>query len=673
VSFSSSSAALALLVTGVAAGASTGRGTGPNWPPVFLRVGGWLRGEVVRDPPGQRRGLILGRVVDGTTGRPVAGAVVYLGGIPAPESPALSDAQGRFVFLSLPAGDYSVYVTKPGYADGGFGRRWTSAGRPAIREGAIDPSFQRVSLAEGQRRDDVVVDLWRLAAITGRVVDEHGQPVVGARVEAWPRVFVSGRAWFDSVMPSAGRTDDRGVYRIDSVPAAEYVVVLPVLSVTTPTSWQPSERAPNRSLALARVQLLDASDEPYESVATAGRRTISAGPWQSWMIAEPMPAREGTDRHTGYGTTFYPGSAALSGAGVIRVAAGDERAGVDFQLMPIALHSVSGVVRDVDGPATNVTLELTPASGDAASEDVPSAVAVTDSRGTFSFLDVPAGTYRLDVLEIPNNGGGGSRVGPNTGVAGTGLVRLANSVWADAHTRWASQSVVVAGADVEGVNVPLDHGARITGEVRFIGAAPPPAGRQLEEILDLDRPDGRPVPVSVEHEVAVSPDGAFRSIELPPGRYFVRADRPPSGWSLQSAMYQGRDLSMIAGVLGAESISGVVVTFTDSPSHLTGTVLTPAGSVDPDASVAVFPVDRATWTDYGAHPRRFVTARVSREGRYDIVGLPAGDYWAVAVDDAATRTWQSPTLFDELARLAERVSLTDGQRRALDLLTREVR
>src|SRR5690606_2381600 len=63
---------------------------------------------------------LSGVVVDADTGRPVPGALVTL--VRAPREPVgrqnrqLADAQGRFVFVDLPAGDgYGLVGSKAGY------------------------------------------------------------------------------------------------------------------------------------------------------------------------------------------------------------------------------------------------------------------------------------------------------------------------------------------------------------------------------------------------------------------------------------------------------------------------------------------------------------------------------------------------------------------------------
>src|ERR1043166_729334 len=77
-------------------------------------------------------GLIVGRVVDGSSGRPIGGAIVSLGGAPfvPPGAPgdmpmasaqgprAITNASGQFVFRKLAKGTYSLTATRTGYVDG---------------------------------------------------------------------------------------------------------------------------------------------------------------------------------------------------------------------------------------------------------------------------------------------------------------------------------------------------------------------------------------------------------------------------------------------------------------------------------------------------------------------------------------------------------------------------
>jgi hypothetical protein len=76
--------AIALAVCGVAGAA------GPT-----VRAIGWQLPST---------GLIVGRVVDGPSGRPLTGAIVAVSGPGGPFSPVMVDDRGRFMFRDLPTG-----------------------------------------------------------------------------------------------------------------------------------------------------------------------------------------------------------------------------------------------------------------------------------------------------------------------------------------------------------------------------------------------------------------------------------------------------------------------------------------------------------------------------------------------------------------------------------------
>ncbi|HEX6975785.1 MAG TPA: carboxypeptidase-like regulatory domain-containing protein, partial [Vicinamibacterales bacterium] len=178
-------------------------------------------------PQAPPTGLIGGQVVDAGSGKPVPGAFVLLGGGPPPPrvagSPppsrprALTDGDGRFAFRGLAAGTYNVTVSRPGHVDGAYGRR-----RP-------EGTTQTLALAPGERVSDITIAVWRQASISGAVVDEAGEPVVGVEVRALRRALVSGRWQFTTTVSGGFRqffTDDRGAYRIPGLPPGEYVVAV---------------------------------------------------------------------------------------------------------------------------------------------------------------------------------------------------------------------------------------------------------------------------------------------------------------------------------------------------------------------------------------------------------------------------------------------------------------
>ena len=147
---------------------------GGRWQMVMLAMLVQIAGTQSQNT---RSALIVGQVIDAATKRPVAGAVVALNGPPASNGqqhpPLLTGSDGRFFFRGMSRGNYSITVIKGGFVTGAHGS--TRPGGPSAP----------VTIGDGERRDDIVVRLWRHAALSGTVSDESGEPQVGVQVRAY--------------------------------------------------------------------------------------------------------------------------------------------------------------------------------------------------------------------------------------------------------------------------------------------------------------------------------------------------------------------------------------------------------------------------------------------------------------------------------------------------------
>ena len=131
------------------------------------------------------------------TGKPLAGAIVALVNTRASNPTERqgkwirTDADGRWEAPDLPAGGYTLSVSKAGYLKIEYGQK-----RPFERGKTLD-------VAPGQLLDRIDLTLPRSGAITGRVFDEFGDPAAAVFVDL---------------------TDDLGQFRIYGLAPGDYFV-----------------------------------------------------------------------------------------------------------------------------------------------------------------------------------------------------------------------------------------------------------------------------------------------------------------------------------------------------------------------------------------------------------------------------------------------------------------
>jgi hypothetical protein len=625
-------------------------------------------------PDDARPAIVSGRVVDAGTGRPIPGAVVTPAGAATidPARPVLTNASGQFVVRGLRKGSLVLTATKGGYVDATYGQR-----RPA-------GSTQPIPVGNEERIKDLEIRMWKQGVITGTVVDEAGEPVVGVRVASFLRSFVAGRRRYSA--SRTGVTDDRGVYRIAPLMPGDYVVAVPNRQTSIPTEVMDVFFGGRSSGGEAqRIELGRELNRLGSAIVPAGsEHAIGVG-----AVTVPLPAGTATpmSRANGglmiYPTLFYAAASSVAQALPVTVRSGEERGGIDLQLQPARSVRVSGMLVAPEGMASHVGIRLLPA-GDTIIDDIEAAAAMTDATGTFTFVGVPPGQYVLSVVRVP-------RPPPDLGdtnrlTVSTGSVSIATPappppgrtpptpIPADA--TWCALLPLGVGAeDLTNVVVPLRAGPRMSGRVEFDGTAPRPDPTSIASLrITLDPADGSPADQELAFQTG-HPDenGQFTTFGVPPGRYVVNvAGISFPGWVFKEALYQGRDLSDLPIDMRSADISGVVLTFTDRPASLGGVVRN-NGSVDGDAVVLAYPVDASAWSSSGARPRRMRTTRAGKDGVYSLTNLAAGEYYVVAVREDNLGDWQDPSLLQSLIRVAQQTRLVDGEQKSQDLTTVTIR
>jgi hypothetical protein len=219
-----------------------------------------------------RKGSITGIVVDSVSHQPVRKAMVTLefpSADPLPPQSKLvsTDDVGAFAFHDLKPGQYRVAVERHDY-----------------------PVWKAITVSPSEDPDPVRIELVPGAIVSGRILDEDGDPLNGCWVQARP-VEHPEQIASPQFARSASETSD---YRLFGLRPGKYIMA---------------------------AQCVVPAFQP---------RPFSAGP-------DPPPS-------LAYPRQFYPAAPDAASAEPVELAAGIDRAGVDFRMQPVHVTQVRAVI-----------------------------------------------------------------------------------------------------------------------------------------------------------------------------------------------------------------------------------------------------------------------------------------------------------------------------------------
>jgi hypothetical protein len=630
-------------------------------------------------------GVLIGRVVesDGTT--PVAGAVVRLsgGGIgqagnafnaasgSGPRAVEVS-ASGQFLFTGLPKGSYNLDVNAAGFLPGEYGLDHPRSPIPR----ALDIS-RSVDLAENETKSDITIRMWRLGVISGTVLDENGQPFVGADVH----VTAVNEIWIGRISANVftATTDDRGSYRAEVAPG-DYIVGVGTSIVTMPTQMADQYTQDVSDPAGFQASYAQFTSNGLMPPPPIGLRLgdlfVGAGyqshtlPW-IWAEGDHSPVFV-------YPSTYYPSASLSTMATLVSVGAGTERGGIDLQMKPEQAFRVSGRLVGPGGAVGGVGVRLVGADANTKtnSPSLFTQAAATDATGAFTFVGVTAGQY---TVEAAKNAEGSRQIQTMTVATANGASTMSIlSAGASNSTQdpvlWASEPLTVAGADVTDVALSLAEGPRISGRFEFAPGSGAPTPEQIRAIgvglrVQPGTVAGRLFPVSVLN--TATDDGVmFHTSALVPGTYILTANRLPPGWFLRSAVTNGKDAADAPIDISAAGITDLVMTFTNKTTTLSGAVTgddtpTVPGFPPPSPTVVIFSTNQSLWPKVALSPRTLRSLSVGNALTYKVTGMPAGEYYVAASSSIADFT--DARVLAVLSRTASRVTLVEGESRTQDV------
>ena len=526
-------------------------GTQPPMPMPGGRAGAQAGADL---PPGTS--TIRGRVFGSDTGQPLRKAQVRLlqqpdtqsGPIIARENKlATTDAQGVFEFKELRAGRYLITASKGSYVALQYGQaRPTEPGKP-------------IQLLDGQTLERVDFTLPRGAIITGRILDEYGEPLSDVSVMPQRYQYVQGQRRL-TVAGRGATTDDLGEFRLFGIPPGQYYLQA------------------------------------------------------TWRNINAMATAEGT--RTGYAPMFYPGTLDVTQAQRITVGVGSEMSNVVMTMRPIKSARVTGTALDSQGRPMRGMVMVMQTSGFVTINMASS----TGPDGTFTLNGLAPGEYTLRAQQ---------------GVPGTDI-------------EMASLTLTVGSDDITGLQLVASRPSVVHGQVVV-----DPAGMSS-------------LPSRLVFAATPLQDDLTFDLKSVPGTYRVSLAAPAPGWTIRTVRLHGADVTDSGfEIKPNEDLSGLEVELTNKLTTISGLVTNARGDQVKDYSAIVFAQDSTRWG--GSNPRYQSMGRPDQDGRFKVTGLPAGEYYIIALERIDTGEMNDPEFLERIRQRASTISLNEGETKTVDL------
>ena len=572
---------------------------------------------------------------------------LQLGILSSPRT-VVTDEEGRAVFTGVAPGNYLLVAFKPGFVRTYYGSKTPGRG-PGVA----------VAVVEGKSVPEIRLKVPRGGVIGGTLRSASGRPVANQSVQAIsPQALknLNLESMNESITTTA-MTDDRGVYRVYGLAPGSYFVMTSGISL----------RQEFRQVTAEQVKWA-------QGLSSSG--TLPA-------TTEPPPPPPPT-APASWAPVFFPGTAVVTEAVPVSIEAGQERLGVDFVTLLVPTAQIRGRLMDDQGrPQENQSVTIraltSKATGLEFLETLGGESGRTDQDGAFTLNGVKPGRYTLNA-RVTIRTGNEPPANPQANAMAEAMAMFGGAVG----THWASEEINVSGRDITDVTLVLKPALTVTGKVVYDASTMKPPEDMTTvrlAVSSMGNDAASPIETLVQSmlggsSVTVSADGTFVAKGLSPGRYRIMtasgvlASLAPSEglegtWTLKSVMAGGRDVAD-TGLDVKDNVSNVVVTFTDKPSELSGTVFDQQGRVTPEFPIVIFSTDKASWV---SGSRRVKQARPASDGTFKVTGLPAGEYFVCAVIAVEQSELADPEFLEQLAASSYKIKITmrDGQKTVQDL------
>ena len=484
----------------------------------------------------------------------------------------------------------------------------------------------------------------RSGTITGRVVNESGQPLANASVMLYPIGFMQ--------QPHNGTVTDRdGKFQLSGLEARSYRVTAWLSSYApfiSPTIYRSGDSI-NVTLRKGGVitgTVASQTGEPIVGVRVHARmirgdiqlavpfsmvpleRTtddrgvyrlygLRAGTYLVWAGGGGGGYSSDIDAFDEFVPTYSPASTRDT-ATEITVHAGEEVSNVDISFRGEPGHVISGKVTQSGGAQPfGFFLNLTAIGKNKADWTTPQP---DDGRG-FVFRGIDDGDYDLTAVTWSTDGLGGAM---------------------------ATRRIKISGTDVTGIQLTVAPLATVSGRIALEESNKSECpGKERPSFSEMLVSASRNESQSSNHNplldfvlkgpAAVDANGNVSVKNLPPGRYFFMPEFAAKYWYLQSITLPAVTPPAGAKPVDAtrtwttlksgDRISGLTITLAQGAASLSGQV---GDNVPPDLFLYLIPSEKERADD----ALRFFGVAIGADGKVALSSIPPGSYWVLVKSTA---------------------------------------
>jgi len=481
----------------------------------------------------------------------------------------MTDASGKFSITGVEPGKYRVNASHTGF----LGMQYN-----ARRPGGPGTDLE---LGRAQKMSDVAFRLTPHGVLSGRVLDEDGDPMEGVQLQLLRYTYNQGKKQLQ-ISNGAG-TNDIGEFRLAGIQPGKYFL----------------------SATYNGRNFIDIA--MFTELTASALATVSQRPQQDYV------------------PTFYPGTTDIATAAPIDIGPGANVQGLDVHLSKAHTVHVKGrVTSSATQARPGINLQLRPRNSLIANGGGMNRGAAVRPDGAFDFPSVPAGPYTLTAFI--NQGG---------------------------KFLSARQAIDVGSTNVEGVNLTIESGVSLTGQVRIDGTT----DQQLTNVMIRLSPREPGSVMGALPNVRMASDGAFRMDDVTTDAYTVNVGGLPQGFYVKSIRSGNIDVLTSGVDLSNGAVAPLDVLVSPNAPQVAGSVQNP-GTQQPAVAVTVVLIPQEP--ERRNQPFFYRTGNTDQYGRFTLTPVMPGEYRAYAWEDVQYGQWFDPEFMKAVESNGEAVSVKEG-------------